>query len=84
MVSRLISTLKGALIGVMILISLLLVDLLSPPTLQVGDIAWVRPHTVTVYNRATIKGLLYLYYEYYPTVTEWGPYPRYSILFPET
>ena len=33
------------------------------------------PHTVTVHNRATIKGLIYLYYEYYPTVTEWGPYP---------
>ena len=33
------------------------------------------PHTVTVYNRATIKVLIYLYYEYYPTVTEWGQYP---------
>ena len=30
------------------------------------------PHTVTVYNRATIKVLIYLYYEYYPTVTEWA------------
>ena len=36
------------------------------------------PHTVTVYNRATIKGLIYLYYEYYPTVTEWGPYPSFA------
>ena len=35
------------------------------------------PHTVTVYNRATIKVLIYLYYEYYPTVTEWGQYPTY-------
>ena len=33
------------------------------------------PHTVTVYNRATIKGLIYLYYECYSTVTEWGQYP---------
>ena len=30
------------------------------------------PHTVTVYNRASIEGLIYLYYEYYPTVTECG------------
>ena len=34
------------------------------------------PHTVTVYNRATIKVLTYLYYEYYPTVTEWGQYQK--------
>ena len=34
------------------------------------------PHTVTVYNRATIKVLIYLYYEYYPTVTEWGHVPK--------
>ena len=33
------------------------------------------PHTVTVYNRATIKLLIYLDYEYYSTVTEWGQYP---------
>ena len=33
------------------------------------------PHTVTVYNRATIKGLIYPYYEYYSTVTEWVQYP---------
>ena len=32
------------------------------------------PHTVTVYNRATIKVLIYLYYGYYPTVTKWGQY----------
>ena len=31
--------------------------------------------TVTVYNRATIKGLIYPYDEYYPAVTEWGQYP---------
>ena len=39
---------------------------------------WVGycPHTVTVYNRATIKVLMYLYYEYYSTVTEWGQYPK--------
>ena len=37
------------------------------------------PHTVTVYNRATIKVLIYLYYEYYATVTEWGQYPIYAI-----
>ena len=36
------------------------------------------PHTVTVYNRATIKGLIYLYYEYYPTVTEWGHHPKFT------
>ena len=36
------------------------------------------PHTATVYNRATIKLLIYLYYEYYPTVTEWGQYPNSS------
>ena len=34
------------------------------------------PHTVTVYNRATIKGLMYLYYEYHSTVTERGQYPK--------
>ena len=34
------------------------------------------PPTVTVYNWATIKVLIYLYFEYYPTVTEWGQYPR--------
>ena len=33
------------------------------------------PHTVTVYNRATTKLLMYLCYVYYPTVTEWGQYP---------
>ena len=33
-------------------------------------IFWVLPpHTVTVYNRATIKVVICLYYEYYPTVT---------------
>ena len=36
------------------------------------------PHTVTVYNRATFEGLIYIYiyiysyYEYYSTVTESG------------
>ena len=35
----------------------------------------IAPHTVTVYNRATNKVLIYLYYEYYPKVTEWGQYP---------
>ena len=38
------------------------------------------PHTVTVYNKATIKVLIYLYYEYCPTVTEWGQYPRHANL----
>ena len=41
--------------------------------------SWVEvgycPHTVTVYNRATIKVLIYLYYEYYSTVAECGQYP---------
>ena len=35
------------------------------------------PHTVTVYNGATIKGLgglIYLYYEYC-SVTGWAQYP---------
>ena len=36
------------------------------------------PHTVTVCNRATIKVLIYLYYEYYPADTEWGQYPTYN------
>ena len=36
------------------------------------------PPTVTVYNWATIKVLIYLYFEYYPTVTEWGQYPRFG------
>ena len=34
------------------------------------------PDTVTVCNRATIKVLLYVCYEYYPTVTEWGSVPK--------
>ena len=33
-------------------------------------------HTVTVDNRATIKVLIYPYYEYDPTVTEWGQCPK--------
>ena len=36
------------------------------------------PHTVIVYNRATIKVLIYLYYEYDSTITEWGQYPTYN------
>ena len=38
------------------------------------------PHTAPVYNRATITVLLYVYYEYYPTVTEWGQYPIWTAL----
>ena len=34
------------------------------------------PNTVTVYNRATIKGLIYPYYKDYSTVTEWGAVPK--------
>ena len=37
------------------------------------------PHTVRVYNSATIKGLIYPYYEYYSTVTEWGRYPIHTV-----
>ena len=41
---------------------------------------WMRagycPHTVTAYNRATIKGLIYPYYEDNSGVAEWGQYPR--------
>ena len=36
---------------------------------------------MTVYNRATIKGLIYLFYEYYSTATEWGQNPRHTVLF---
>ena len=43
-------------------------------------LGWVRPpYTVTVYNRAIIQGLIYPYYEYDPTVTEWGRYPRFRV-----
>ena len=37
------------------------------------------PHTVTVYNRATIKVLIYLYNEYDPTVTERVQYAKYIL-----
>ena len=37
------------------------------------------PHTVTVYTRATTKGLTYLYYKDYSTVAEWGQYPRLTV-----
>ena len=36
-------------------------------------------HTVTVYNRAAIKVLIYRYYEYYPTVTDLGQYPSFKV-----
>ena len=36
------------------------------------------PGTVTVYN-STMKGVIYPYYEYYSTVTEWGQYPTYGV-----
>ena len=36
------------------------------------------PHTVTVYNRASAKGLRHLYQKHYSTVTEWKQYPRFS------
>ena len=42
------------------------------------------PHTVTVYKKATIKGLIYPYYDYYSTVTEWGQYPSCNQLSSET
>ena len=39
------------------------------------------PHPVTVYSRSPIKGYIYIYiypyYNHYPTVTEWGQYPRF-------
>ena len=39
------------------------------------------PHTVTVYNRATIKVLImHLYYEYVSTVTGWGQFPTQSLI----
>ena len=41
------------------------------------------PHTVTVYNRATIKGLIYPYYEYYSTVTGWGAVSKPGLRFRE-
>ena len=56
-----------------------------------GSILGTAPHTVTVYNkviikgllwlyskqynRATLKGFIYPYYECYSTATEWGQYP---------
>ena len=36
-------------------------------------------HPVTVYNRAKINGFKQLYWNYYPTVTGWGQYPRLTI-----
>ena len=47
-----------------------------PPPTQSHPYLGYCPHTVTVHNRATIKVLIYLYYEYNPTVTEWGQYPN--------
>ena len=41
------------------------------------------PHTVTVYNRATIMGLVYPYYEYCSTVTEWGQCPASTLKGPK-
>ena len=34
-------------------------------------------HTGAVYNRATIKGLIYPHYECYSTVAACGQYPRF-------
>ena len=45
-------------------------------TIIIIIICLLPPHTVTVYNRATIKVLIYPYYEYWPTVTERGQYPN--------
>ena len=66
--------------------SLLLLRSPSPPTAAVpvasqipkkrGPYFGYCPHTVTVYNRATTKVLIYLYYEDYPTLTEWGAVPN--------
>ena len=54
-----------------IIIATLLITTHEPPSR-----VWVLPRqTATVYNRATIKGLIYLYYKDYSTVTEWGQYP---------
>ena len=38
------------------------------------------PHPVTVHIRGPIKGYIYPYYNYYPTVTEGGQYPRFIML----
>ena len=35
------------------------------------------PHSVTVYIRGPMKGYIYPYSTYYPTVAEGGQYPRY-------
>ena len=48
-------------------------NLPSPGNVSLGT----APLTATVYNRATIKVRIYLYYEYYPTLTEWGQDPMY-------
>ena len=37
------------------------------------------PHTIAVYDKAAIKVLIYPYYQYYPTVTEWGQYLTYQL-----
>ena len=43
-----------------------------------GSSLGTAPHTVTVDIRATIKGLIYPYYQYYSTVAEWRQYPRFK------
>ena len=37
------------------------------------------PQSVTDYIMATIKVVMYLCYEYYPTVAESGQYPRFKV-----
>ena len=37
----------------------------------------------TVYNRATIQGLIYPYYEYYSTATGWGQHPKFRVTNPQ-
>ena len=46
---------------------------LSPKELYFG----YCPHPVTVYIRGPSKDYIYIYYNYYPTVTEGGQYLSY-------
>ena len=45
-------------------------------TSSIMGIIWELPPPVTVYIRGPIKGYIYPYYNYYPTVTEGVQYPR--------
>ena len=48
---------------------------LKPSTMHLGYC--LSP--VTVYIKGPIKGYIYPYYYYYPTVTEWGQDPTYTL-----